>query len=217
MAKLHNGMIFGRVGDLTFYQRKGVNYVRKYSKRQSKRPSEKQAAQREKFGIVMRFLSPIRGILDQSCRKINPKSSGLHTTAKQMLAETITGEYPAQQIDFSKVSLIRGNLARPNAGMTYRPKAGELCFWWPNVSAANGYSDDELMALIYCPGMVQWTEIHGIAKRYEQGCVTKLPVQLLGQEIHIWLAYRSLLDSFSDSVYLGKILTKKPQEHESIQ
>lgn len=218
MAKIFNGIISGRVGDLIFCRRNGVDYVRKVSKRPRKKPSVKQVAQREKFGIVMRFLSPLRGLLDESYRKINPKSSGLQTAAKKILEEAITGEYPAQRLDFSKVSLLRGNLGSPAAEMTYRSETNDLNLWWHVAMRTDCYLDDELIMLIYCPSISQaWTTLYKVAMRYEQGCLIQLPCELLGHEIHIWLAYRSAMGKYSESVYMGQILTKKLQEHENIQ
>lgn len=217
MARLYNGFngpASGRVGDLIFSSYNGVPYVKRAPKRSTKKPSEKQIIQRGKFGIVSRFLSPLRGILNESYRKVNPKISGLNIALKQILAEAIIGEHPNLKIDFSMVSLIRGSLAKPCLEMVYMEETHELLMSWSERTWANSYPDDELLALIYCPSLSQnWHEFDTGIKRLEQGGVIKMPRLLADREIHIWLAYRSHMKSHSDSVYMGQIFTQKPNDH----
>jgi len=217
MAKYINGMISGKVGDLVFSSKNGVNYVKRLSRKSVKGPSPMQVIQRTKFAIVMHFLSPLRSILNESYRKINPKLSGLNIVVKQILTEAITGEFPDLQIDFSKVCLIRGSLSRPCVEMAYVEKLNELHLSWQNIGTLNSYLNDELLALIYCPALTEtWQEIQTGIMRFEQGGVIKLPVQFLGHDIHVWLAYRSsMMDSFSHSVYMGQVFTQKTDRHEN--
>ena len=220
MAKLYNGIngpVSGRIGDLIFSSNKGVAYVKRAPKPSFKKPSDKQEIQREKFGMAMRFLSPLGRILNESYRKINPKASGLNCATKQILAEAITGESPDLKIDFSKVSLIRGSLASPRLEMVYMEESNELLMSWPCAMSCNSYLNDELFALIYCPSpQPNWHEIKSGILRAEQGGVIKLPNHLAGREIHIWLAYRSeMMDSFSESVYMGQVFTQKLNDHEN--
>lgn len=220
MARLHNGIngsASGRIGDLIFSSNKGVAYVKRAPKPSLKKPSEKQQIQREKFGMVMRFLSPLGSILNESYRKINPKLSGLNCATKQILSEATAGDGPNLKIDFSKVSLIRGSLASPRLEMVYMEESNELLMSWPCAMNFNSFLNDELFALIYYPSpQPNWHEIKTGILRAEQGGVIKLPNHLAGREIHIWLAYRSeMMDSFSESVYMGQVFTQKLNDHEN--
>ena len=218
MAKLYqgiNGPASGRVGDLIFSSNRGVSYVKRAPKPSLKKPSEKQQIQREKFGMAMRFLSPLGSILNESYRKINPKVSGLNCAIKQTLAEAINGEGPNLKIDFSKVTLIRGKLLSPCLEMVYMEDSNQLLMSGSCVMSPNSYLNDELLAFIYCPSsQPTWHEIKTGILRAEQGGEIKLPAQLVGSEIHVWLAYRSeMMDSFSDSMYMGQFFTQKPIDH----
>lgn len=220
MARLHNGFngpTSGRVGDLIFSSYRGVSYVKRAPKPSLKKPSEKQQIQREKFGMVMRFLSPLGSILNDSYRKINPKASGLNCATKQILGEAITGESPDLKIDFSNVSLIRGSLAKPCLEMVYMEESNELLMSWHCAMSSNSYLNDELLAFIYCPSsQPTWHEIKTGILRAEQGGVIKLPGHLAGREIHVWLAYYSeMMESYSESVYMGQLFTQKPNDHEN--
>lgn len=63
MARIIAGRITGQVGDLVYSTRNGINYVKKAPKKTLKAPSEKQLIQWKKFGLVMRFLSPLSRLL----------------------------------------------------------------------------------------------------------------------------------------------------------
>lgn len=217
MAKLIAGRIIGKVGDLIFGSKNGVTYVKRAPKKSSKGPTPKQLIHRERFGMVMRFLSPLRGILNESYLRKNHKTTGLNTAVKHLLAEAITGEYPDLKIDYSKVSLIRGHLRSPEINMAYSGKLNELHLCWQQVPCANSFLDDELIMLIYCKSLpVTWHEIRTGIMRSEQIASVKLTGQLQGHEIHIWLAYQSaMMESFSDSVYMGQVFTQNSDGHEN--
>ncbi len=218
MARLHNGIngpASGRVGDLIFSSRNGLSYVRKAPKPSSKKPSEKQQIQREKFRIVMNFLSPLKSLLNESPGRKNSKLSGLQTAIKQVLAEVIVGENQDLRINYKQACLLRGSLSSPNAETVYKAESNELHLSWQVNQHYNSYLNDELFALIYCHSLPQtWYEIRTGMLRAEQNGVIKLPVQLAGNEIYIWLAYHSeMMESYSDSVYIGQFFTKKPTDH----
>ncbi len=215
MARVISGRITGKVGDLIFSNRNGVNYVRRASKKTPKTPTLKQLIQREKFGMVMHFLSPIKGLLNESCR--HPKKSGMTIVAKQILAEAIIGEYPDLKINFSLVSLIRGNLRKPDLDILYNSKSGKLHLSWQYSINFESYLNDELCTLIYCPSIAKrWHYLRGGILRSEQNGAVKLPAELIGHDIHIWLFYHSeMMGSFSDTEYVGQVCTQKPGDDEN--
>ncbi|MEJ7694697.1 DUF6266 family protein [Daejeonella sp.] len=216
MARILAGRITGKVGDLVYSTKNGVNYVKQAPKKSLKAPSEKQLFHCRKFAIVMHFLSPLKKLLNESYRS-NPKRSGLHNAMKKNLCESITGEYPHLKLDYSKVSLVSGSLRMPQAEMVYDAKSNKLLFCYECHHSYNAYLNDELIALIYCPELQQnWHPVNTGLQRFEQIGAFKIPNEVIGHEIHIWLYFRSeMLDQFSNSAYIGKVSALKSEPYET--
>lgn len=220
MAKYYkgiNGPVSGKVGNVVFTTRNGRGYVQSMPKPRTKPPTSAQIIQRARFGLVMRFLSPLRGILNASYLKVNRKIGGLQAAAKQILSEAIIGEFPQLAIDFSKVSLTRGNLRSPNFQMSYRKKKNGLKIQQSNVSSANEFVDDEVILLIYCQSLPeQWIILEtGIVRKSKKG-VINIPFLLAQQEVHIWTLYRSgCRKHYSDSSYMGSLCIPEIEDHEN--
>lgn len=215
MARMIAGKITGKVGDLIYSSKNETNYVKHAPKKTLKAPSEKQLIQWKKFAIVMHFLSPLKTLLNENCRG-NPKRSGLHIAMKKNLLDSITGEYPCFSLDYSKVSLVSGKLWMPPVEMAYDAKSNELLLSYECQQSYNADLDDELIALIYCPELSHyWYQINTGLQRYEQIGALKLPEEVIGQEIQIWLYFRGGLDQFSNSVYIGKVSTQKSNPYET--
>lgn len=212
------GPISGKIGEQVYSSRNGIGHVRNLPKPSKKPATNKQLAQRMKFRLAMRFLSPLKNILNDSYRKMNRKSTGIGSAARQMLLAAFVGEYPELKIDFSKVSLIRGHLASPDAVMAYKRDTNELSFCWTEyLRNPNSFPDDRPIALLYSPSLPEsWYQLNVNAVRADEFCTVQMPQQCIGRDTHVWLAYQSRDGrAFSYSVYLGEILTFKSEDHES--
>lgn len=209
MASLQNGLwlISGKVGDKVYVIKNGKNYVRSLPEKSSKLPTEKQLAWRTSFAMVTQFLIPISSLINESYRKINPKKSGLQLSIRQLLKEALTGVYPNIEIDPAKVILIRGNLAAPTGNMTYVARTNELDFYWPQISKDYQNLSDELGILIWCRALNEfYSKLNLGVRRDQEFCTIPIPLEFKGQEIHVWLFYRSPDHrSFSNTTYMGEV------------
>jgi len=209
MASLQNGLwlISGKIGDKVYVIKNGKNYVRSLPGKSSKLPTEKQLAWRTSFAMATQFLMPISSLINESYRKINPKKSGLQFSIRQLLKEALTGVYPHVEIDPSKVILIRGNLPAPSGNMTYVARTNELDFHWPQISNDYQNFSDELGILIWCPTLNEfYSELNSGVHRDQEFCTIPIPLEFKGQEIHVWLFYRSTDHrSFSNTTYMGQV------------
>lgn len=180
-------------------------------------PTEKQLIQRAKFGMVMHFLSPVSVLLNESYRKINRKKAGMQVAAKQIFAEAITGEYPQLKIDFSRVRLIRGNLASPHFTLMKATGTAQLNFNWRADMQFNGSSADELLVLIYCSSVSDfWYTPDLRIRRSEEACSIQIPPAFVGHELQVWLAFRSENHrSYSGSLYMGKCFNADDHENKT--
>lgn len=216
MAKLTRGLfgpISGKVGNMVFVTRNGKCYVKSLPKRSDKPATEKQIIQRAKFGMVMHFISPLSALINDSYKLIDRKKTGTNVAVKQILTEAISGEYPKLKIDFAKVSLIRGHLATPHATIMQPEGTDQLSFSWQMDKQFNAHSGDELLVLIYCSPLSQFSYNPDLRiRRSEETCSIQIPPVFAGHELHVWLAYRSEDHrSYSCSAYMGEVFIKNRQ------
>jgi len=209
MATKQNGswLISGKIGDKVYVIRDGKNYVRSLPAKSSKLPTEKQLAWRTSFAMATQFLMPLSALINESYRRINPKKSGMQLSVQQLLKEALKGVYPNIEIDPSKVSLIRGNLPAPTGNMTYVARTNELDFHWSQVSNVFQNSADELGILIWCRTLNEfYSKLNPGVRRDQEFCTIPIPLEFKGQEIHVWLFYRSADHrSYSNSTYMGQV------------
>ena len=205
------GLISGTVGDKVYVVRYGNSYLRSLQKKPDNAPTEKQLIHRNKFALVMGFLRPIAPIIDEIYRKINRKKTGTRVAANQIFHEALKGEYPNMAIDYSRVLLIRGSLAAPDATMTYVAGSNELDFSWSPCTQPNSYHNDELLGFIYCPALNEfWYDLNLGIRRDDEFCTIQIPDLFCGRDIHVWLAYRSADQrAYSNTRYMGGIRKEK--------
>lgn len=209
MAIQQNGswLISGKIGDKVYVIKDGKNYVRSLPKKSTKPPTDKQIAWRATFSLVSKFLTPLNSLLNESYRRINTKKSGFQIISRQIFTEALQGVYPDVEIVPSKVSLILGSLKPPFGNMTYVAGANELDFHWPLVSNHYLNPNDELSILIWCKPLNEfYSGLNLGVHRDQEFCTIPIPQAFKGQEIHVWLFYRSADHrSYSNSVYMGQV------------
>ena len=110
MAKVDSPIILsGKLGDYVFYNRKGKQLVRKKPAPRKTCPSSGQLVVRSKFGFMTKFLLPLNSLLRETFKSahINPLNEALSAN----LNHVIPGSYPDWRVDFSKLSLGKGDIA----------------------------------------------------------------------------------------------------------
>ncbi|MEJ7780793.1 MAG: DUF6266 family protein [Daejeonella sp.] len=201
--------ISGRIGDKIYCVRNGVQYLRCLPTKSTQAPTEKQLIHRAKFSLITGFLFPIRSVLNEAYRRINPKKTGTKMAFNQILQHALIGKYPNFEIDYSKTNLVRGNLNPPRGTMTYVAGSNELDFSWLEANPYIDKLNDELWPLIHCSALNEfWYDLSLGIRRGDEFCTIRIPEFFIGHEIQVWLAYRSNdRRAFSDSRYMGKVLT----------
>ena len=105
-SKGANGAFSGKVGSVIGSSWRSVDYLRGLPKKSSKASTEPQLAQRTRFALAARYLSPIKDILNIGFKdKQLNKITGYNAAVKIFLNQAVTGDYPDFVIDFSKVVL----------------------------------------------------------------------------------------------------------------
>lgn len=149
-----NGGFSGKVGSVIGSSWREVNYMRGLSKPSSKEPSESQRAQRKRFQIVVKFLSQIKDLLNESYGKLDTsRATGYNLAVQHALKNAVSGGYPDLAIDYPKVQMSQGSLyTTPRLRVASETVIGTVNVTWTSLTNKyNAYSNDIVTVVLYNP------------------------------------------------------------------
>ena len=200
------GPVSGKIGNLVYYISRGRNFVRRAPGKSRKRPTLKQKIQRVKFGEVMRFISPIAKLINESYNSVKHRQMGTNILVKEILRDGLIGKYPNFFIDYNAVRLLRGRLSWPNGNLQYEEGSREFNLSWQALGHPE-HLEDELIVLVHYSLSGNWSIAEGLAQRAQAGCSIHFESPVGNEVIQVWIAFRSPdRRVFSDSQYLGQII-----------
>lgn len=129
-----------------------VNYMKGLPRPSSKAPSEAQLMQRKRFQVVVKFLSQIRDLLDESYGKQDlSRATGYNLAIQEVLLHAVTGIYPDYTIDYPKVLMSKGSLyTTPKLSISSEAAAGVVNVKWKSViNKFNSFSSDIVTVVLY--------------------------------------------------------------------
>ena len=218
MAHLHSGImgpVSGKIGNLVYYTTRGKCFVRRAPAKTKKRPTLKQQAQRDKFSLAMRFISPLSRLINESYRLINRRRMGVNVMIRDILHTSIIGKQPHFFIDYAQVNLLRGTLPWSMGSLFHLEGSCKLELSW-QVLANPVHLEDELIVLIYCCTTGNWFVAEGACHRAEGNCSLRIQAPVERGRLQVWMAFRSPDSrSFSNSEYLGEVITSKTPSYEN--
>ena len=146
-----HGAYSGKVGNIIGSNWRSVDYVRSVARPTNKPASEKQLAQREKFGLATAFLGPLKELLNLGYSDVQQgRSTGYNQGLRDVLKFAMIGIYPDFEIDYSKVRISRGALPNPLVPQWTESRAQEITLnWLKSSSDMMGYNDDSVILLTY--------------------------------------------------------------------
>ncbi len=175
-----------------------------------------QLPQRDKLRKIIDFFDTVLYLIEAGYQLLKKRKVNAGRVAIENLVNALTGKFPDVSIDFSKVNILKGDLASPSGAMYQNEGSPKLSFSWSKCTQCNSNLDDELMGMIYCPERHEfWCEQNLGIIRADGFCTIDVPVEFQGSEVHVWLAYRSAdHQSNSNSSYMGQVLISKIDEYE---
>lgn len=150
------GGFSGKVGTVIGGNWKGIDYMRSKSNRGKFVPTQTQHSQQLKFGVVMRFVQPMAGLLNITFRDFAIKMTGINNAFQYNIKNAITGTYPNFSLDYSIALVSRGDL--PNIlGPAVTLGTGSILTWsWTDNSGAGiAKPNDQAILVAYCPALKQ--------------------------------------------------------------
>ncbi|MCX2430164.1 DUF6266 family protein [Pedobacter sp. GR22-10] len=201
------GGFSGKVGQVVGSSWRGLDVMRSLPKKSNSEPSNEQLEQRQKFGLVVNFLSPLKGMLEKTYGRVSGSKSKFNLALSYHIQEAITGVMPNLEIDFSKVVLSRGELLGPKAATVAVNTVAEINFnWQANSGTGLSSDDDQVIMVLYNPSKKLHVVEQGSTKRVDLSLTLQVPTLFSGDVVHGWMAFLSASGKDSStSVYLGKV------------
>ena len=218
MGKIKQGILGGfngTVGTVIGGSWKGLAYMRGKAQSIRNPRTEKQMAQRIKFGMAQKFVKVMTAYLQVGFRNYTQQQTATNAAMSHTVRNCMMGSYPDFSIDPSKVLVSSGSLM-PGRFCTVKLADNTATFAWEdNSDESHANIDDFAMPLIY-----NFTKGEAIfttedASRVDCEAKLKLPSDWLGDRLSCYIAFASVQNnSVSNSVYVGDLKTEGKEEQE---
>jgi hypothetical protein len=200
------GGFSGKAGTVVGGSWKGIDYMRSKSNRRNFNPTDKQLAQQLKFGLTMRFLQPMAGLLNTSFRDFAIKMTGINNALAYNIKNAITGVYPSFAIDYALTLVSRGDLPNALAPAVTSGAGSILTFsWTDNSGVGSAKATDQAILVAYCPVRQQaiYTTAGGLRSALT-GELNLLPFSGLAAET--WIGFIAADGSnIAGSIFTGEV------------
>jgi hypothetical protein len=196
MGKYGKGILgdfAGKVGTVIGSSWRGVSYMRSLSVfKKTRTPSEKQLEQQMRFGLMTRFLSPVKPLLEIGFKNYAKQQTGYNGALSYNIKNAISGVYPALEVDYAMIMFSRGDLPGAEAASADSSAAATVTFnWTDNTGRGKAKDTDQLMVLVHCPDLQESLASIELAGRSAATADVVLPSHFSGQEVHLWIAWQS--------------------------
>jgi len=202
-----HGAYSGKVGNVIGSNWRNVDYVRSVAKPSNKPATEKQLAQRARFGLAVSFLSPIKDVLNLGYSdRTQTKSTGYNKALQHLLNHGVVGSYPDFELDYAAVSVSRGSLNNL-MGAHWQESAPRVITmtWETEVNRFNAFVDDAVILLMYNIDKAFFSILES-GTRGDGSIDVTMPEAYTGDRIVGWVftGHRDGIKT-SSSYYLGEI------------
>ena len=208
MGKISKGILggfSGTVGTVVGGTWKGIPYMRSKASGRRSSSTVKQKEQQMKFGLLVKFQGTMTSLLNFTFRGFAIHMTGSNYALKTNLANAIIGTYPDFAIDFSKISVSKGEL--PNAQNPVATAAEDSIInftWTDNSGAGKAAETDQSILVVYCEERQQTVFINGDYRADESSFIDV--TMFAGLSVHTWIAFMSEDGrTTSPSIYTGNL------------
>ena len=202
MAKIKDGALLGKFGNLVGCKLRDTYYVRQAPQRTTPR-TEGELRSENNFRVIMAWLKPINLFVKQGFK--NPRMTGLNAAHSCLSKEALVKDGFNSYIDPVLAKVSSGNLGIPLNLQAELDGELQLVFTWDSTLVQNSSPRDRIMMLAYNVNKATARfELNG-AKRFTGQDVLPLPAGVPG----IYQLYGAFVaedgSRQSDSKYLGTI------------
>lgn len=184
------GPFRGKVGAVIGYSWRGKDLMRGLPKESTTTATAAQLEQRAKFSTVIKFLTPIKGILSAYFGKEQKARSPFNLATGYHLNEALLpGPDDTWLIDYPKVLISRGDLRGvDNPQVTVEGGLINLT-WTDNSGQGSADATDLLIAVVYCTEMNEFVQFNPAATRADAAVQLAIPAYLSGSLAEVWATF----------------------------
>jgi hypothetical protein len=206
MARVTEGLfqgVHGKLGNFVFRRMNGKTFLSKRPVFRKRKPTERELFSRKKFAFMTKFMKPLNHLF-RSIHKhpVNGKS-GFNLAISYNYDETIIGERPPFQVNYSKIVFSRGSLQLPEIILAASLLPDTISFIW---TCDNPFSQNEKAFIaIYCEELDVWR--FDIDNANLQDCMQTMDLPgFNGKPVHTYIGFISSDGhKVSDSCYTGMV------------
>jgi hypothetical protein len=215
MGKIIKGIlggVSGLVGPVVGAIVRSVSTIRSRPKKSTKPAVASQKEQRSKFGKATKFIRSLKSIVDLGYQSYNTTMSPSNAAVQDLLNNAITGIAPDFQIDYTKVTLSKGNLDGAHTlALLPAVAGGEVILTWNPAELqeeeAALRAADRIVIVMYDEQIDRFILFRRVAERSVGRYEATVPFLFVGHSLHVWAFFVSPnLKSVSSSQYLGSII-----------
>lgn len=207
MGKLINGIhgsFEGKVGAVVGSSWKGIPYIKSRHKKRTRKVSDKELANRDKFTMAQAWLKPLLPFVREGFKGYSKTVEGYLAAKSYLLHNCFTGIKPNISIDSSLMKVSYGDLPLPANIKVKKGKNNALQFTWSKAAVKDTSGLDQVMLLAYDVGnkMIYFT-LTGQFRNV--GSDVLMIDSTPGRSYQLYLAFTAADRSRqSNSVYLGE-------------
>ncbi|WP_179315339.1 DUF6266 family protein [Winogradskyella undariae] len=210
MATFEKGILggfSGKVGNVVGARWRGKNVMRSLPQRGNYTPTERQEEQRQKFKTVIRFLSPISGILELYFGSPQGDKSRNNLATSYHLKNAVVSTAQGMEMDYAKVLISKGDLRGVDTGTIATGAGQTLDFGWQdNSGQGKATATDALMVVVYAPDLNLFYTNLEVATRDATTATVNLPDFMAGFDVEVWLSFNKPQTNFAAiSTYMGTV------------
>lgn len=202
-----NGPFSGKAGSVIGSSWRDIYYIKGLQKKSTKARSPLQIEQQDRFGFAVKFLSPVKNVVDMGFSNVNPGgATGFNMAISYLLQNSIKGTHPDFAIHYPSVMFAKGKLALPE-NVTMELNGLNLKLSWSiDKDNKHSYMDDTIELLIHSPKCKDFQISTEGIKRKQEFTELDLDPYYKGDTVHVYLY---LVDrdrkKWSNSLYAGAL------------
>lgn len=209
MASFQKGILggfSGKVGTVIGGNWKGIDYMRSKGGNKNKNPTQPQLSQQLKFGLCIRFLQTMSGLVEVGFKTFAVQKTGINSALSYLLQNAVAGAYPTFNIVYSDVLVSRGDLPNVLGPAVVSGAASVVTFsWTDNSGVGSTKPTDKAILAAYCPAFNQCIYTTGSADRSALTDSIDLST-FAGQLIETYIGFISADGkSVATSIYTGQV------------
>ena len=209
MAEFSKGILGGfrgKVGTVVGVNWRGKDIMRSLPTKKKRVATEAQTLQRNKFKLVIGFMSPLRSITSKYFGEYQGSKSRTDLSVSHQLMEAVVDNNGVLELDYSKVVITKGVLPSVLVQSSAIENSELKLTWVSNAGIGLAKATDKAMVVVYSQSNAMFYVVDGEAIRDEGMLTAAIPNGWTTADNSVWLCFVAEDGAYcSTSEYLGEL------------